>query len=78
MTVEEFAASEQAIERHAYPLRMVAVMLPWAWHRLPADAEARMGASVGLAVRLLQRLLRPGFERRERRAFRYSDAVLPA
>ena len=77
MTAAEFAASEQAIERHAYPLRMILVVLPWAWHRLPADAEARMQASVGPVLRLLHRLLRGGFERRERVAFRYSDVLLP-
>lgn len=77
MTADEFAASEAAIERHGYPPRMIPVVLPWAWHRLPREAEQRLGESVGPALRVLQRLLRPGFERRERRAFRFSDAVLP-
>ena len=77
MTAAEFAASEQAIERHAYPPRMIPVVLPWAWHRLPADAAARMQASVGPVLRLLHRALRVGFERRERVAFRYSDILLP-
>ncbi|HEY5787608.1 MAG TPA: hemerythrin domain-containing protein [Microlunatus sp.] len=77
MTAAEFAASERSIERHAYPPRMVPVVLPWAWHRLPSDAAARMQASVGPVLRLLHRLLRGGFERRERMAFRYSDVLLP-
>ncbi len=77
MTEAEFAASEQAIERHAYPPRMIPVVLPWVLHRLPADAAARMQASVGPVLRLLYRLLRGGFERRERMAFRYSDVLLP-
>lgn len=77
MSAAEFAASERAIERHAYPPRMIPVVLPWAWHRLPADAAARMRASVGPLLRLLHRLLRGGFERRERVALRYSDVLLP-
>ena len=77
MTAAEFAASERAIERNAYPPRMIPVVLPWAWHRLPADAVDRMQASVGPVLRLLHRLLRGGFERREGAAFRYSDVVLP-
>ena len=77
MTAAEFAAAERAIERHGYPLRMIPVVLPWAMHRLPADAAARMQASAGPVLGLLHRLLRPGFERRERVAFRYSDVLLP-
>ena len=77
MTKAEFAASEQAIERHAYPPQMIPVVLPWVWHRLPADAAAWMQASGGPVLRLLHRLFRGGFERRERVAFRYSDVLLP-
>ena len=53
------------------------MVLPWAWHRLRADAAARMQASVGPVLRLLHQLLRVGFERRERVAFCYSDVLLP-
>ena len=77
MTAAEFAASERAIERHAYPPRMIPVVLPWAWHRLPPVAAARMQASVGPGLGLLHRLLRRWFERREGVAFRYSDVLLP-
>ena len=77
MTAADFAASEKAIERHAYPLRMIPVVLPWVGHRLPADAAARTQVSLGPVLRLLHRLLRGGFERRERAAFRYSDVVMP-
>ena len=77
MTASEFAAAEREIEQHGYPLRMIAVVLPWAMHRLPADAAARMQASAGPVIGLLHRLLRPGFERRERVAFRYSEVLLP-
>lgn len=77
MTAQEFAAAERAIERHAYPPRMIPTVVPWAWHRLPAEAVQRIGAQAGPAMRLLHRLLRRGFERREQQAFRYSDAVLP-
>jgi iron-sulfur cluster repair protein YtfE (RIC family) len=78
MSAAEFAASEEAIERHAYPARMIPKVLPWACHRLPADAAARMQMSMGPVLRLLHRLLRAGFERRERAALRYSDVLLPA
>ena len=77
MTAEEFAASERAIARHGYPPPMIPIVLPWAWHRLPADAIERTGAQAGLLIRLLHRALRRGFERREQLAFRYSEAVLP-
>lgn len=77
MTVEEFAASERAIERHGYPPRMIPTVVPWAWHRLPAEASDRIGAQAGALMRLLPRLLRRRFERREQLAFRYSEAVLP-
>ena len=42
-----------------------------------ADAAAPMQASAGPVIGLLHRLLRTGFERRERKAFRYSDVLLP-
>ena len=77
MTAAEFAAAERAIERHAYPARMIPTVVPWAWHRLPAEAVDRISAQAGPVMRLLHRLLRRGFERREQLAFRYSDAVLP-
>ena len=45
MTATEFAAAETAIERGAYPPRMIPVVLPWALHRLPAEAR---GSDAGL------------------------------
>lgn len=77
MTSEEFAAAEQAIERNSYPPRMIPTVVPWAWHRLPAEAVERIGAQAGPVIRLLHRLCRRRFERGERIAFRYSEAVLP-
>ncbi len=77
MTTREFAAAERAIERNGYPPRMIPTVVPWVWHRLPAEAVERMDAQAGPVVRMVHRLCRRGFERRERIAFRYSEAVLP-
>lgn len=77
MTAAEFEASEEAIKRHGYPPRMIPTVLPWAWHRLPAEVMDRVEAQGGALIRVLHRLLRRGFERREQLAFRYSEAVLP-
>jgi iron-sulfur cluster repair protein YtfE (RIC family) len=70
LSVEENEAFERAVER-AYPLRVVPFALPWAMDDLPADARARMVEQMPPGYGLVLRLLRRGFERRERVAFRY-------
>lgn len=76
MTTAEFAASEKAIEQ-AYPPKLIISVLPWVTHRLPTEASTRLFATGGPVIRLLYRLARGRFERREQIAFRHSDAVLP-
>ena len=44
----------------------------WGLHGLPADAAARMTAIAGPGYVLVHRLVRRGWERRERRTFRYA------
>ena len=77
MTDEQYARVEQGVER-AYPLRMVPTLIPWVCHRLPPDVAEQTLAAGGPLYRLLFRLTRGRFERRERLAFRYSEVVLPA
>jgi iron-sulfur cluster repair protein YtfE (RIC family) len=70
LSVEENAAFERAVER-AYPLRVVPFALPWAMDDLPPEARDRMLAQTPPGYGLAFRLLRRGYERREREAFRY-------
>jgi hemerythrin-like domain-containing protein len=70
LSVEENAAFEKALEK-VYPLRMLPFLLCWAAHRLPEEARARILEQAPPGYGLVERLLRPRFERRERAAFRY-------
>jgi iron-sulfur cluster repair protein YtfE (RIC family) len=71
LSEEENARFERAAER-AYPLRTVPFLLPWAMDGVPAQARDRLLASTPPGYGLALRLLRRGYERRERRAFRYA------
>jgi hypothetical protein len=76
MTTEQYATVEKAVER-AYPVRMVPTLIPWVCHRLPEPALEAMLTSAGRPYRLLRQLMAGRFERRELKAFRYSETVLP-
>ncbi len=71
MTSEEFAASERAAGA-GYPVRLVPFLLPWVSDGLPADVTRRLLGEAGPAYGVVLRLFRGGYERRERRAFRYA------
>ena len=70
LSEDENADFERAVER-AYPLRIVPFALPWAMDGLPAEARDRMMATTPPGYGAVLWLLRGGYERRERRAFRH-------
>ena len=61
---------EEEFEKGVKPSTVIR-LLPWVMHKLPPAATERLVADAPAAQRILWRLTRPGFERRERRAFRY-------
>jgi Hemerythrin HHE cation binding domain len=61
---------EQHFSKGVTP-RTVLRLLPWVMHQLPPFATGRLVADAPAAQRILWMITRPGFERRERRAFRY-------
>ncbi len=71
LSVEENRAFERAAER-GYPLRMLPFLLPWAMDEVPDKARERLFEQTPPGYGLLLRLLRPRFERAERKAFRYT------
>jgi iron-sulfur cluster repair protein YtfE (RIC family) len=71
LSVEENQAFEQAAAR-GYPLRMLPFLLPWAMDEVPHEARTRLFEQAPPGYGLILRLLRPRFERSERRAFRYA------
>jgi hemerythrin HHE cation binding domain-containing protein len=70
LSVEENAKFEAAAQK-GYPLRMVPFLLCWALDGLPEEARDRIVGSAPPGYGLLHRLLRGGYQRRERVAFRY-------
>jgi hypothetical protein len=56
----------------------VAFTLCWVMHQVPADLRPRVQAFIGTGGTLVARLLRPGFERRERRTFGKAGRLSPA
>lgn len=66
---------EQMVSDHFQPERVTLAMLrdllPWTIEGLPAPVRARMLGDVP-GGRLIWRLSRPGYDRREHRAFRYA------
>ena len=71
-TAADWHAVDERIQR-AYTLRESLAVLPWVLHELPAEARERLlTIPGGTAMRAAWRmLLRPRFERRQRRPFRY-------
>ena len=65
---EEF----ERVAKKGYPLRVVPFALCWVMEELPAEAHDRFLADAPPGYGLLLRLLRPRFEKGERRAFRYT------
>ncbi|HEY0643689.1 MAG TPA: hypothetical protein VGD39_09740, partial [Nocardioides sp.] len=70
MTPAEFEASEKAAAA-GYPARLMPFLLPWVADDLPDDVQRRLVGSAGSAYLVVLRIFRPGFLRRERRAFRH-------
>ena len=71
LSVEENQQFERAAER-GYPLRVVPFALPWAMDELPDEARERLLTQTPPGYGLVRRLLRPRYQRGERRAFRYT------
>ena len=71
LSFEENSAFENAAER-GYPLRMLPFLLPWAMDELPDEARDRLMKQTPPGYGLILRLLRPRYERGERKAFRYT------
>ncbi len=71
MSTEEWEASEKAIGKE-YGLRIVPFAVPWVFKGLPRDDADQLLPFLALPHRVLLRLLRPGFTRREAVAFRYA------
>lgn len=71
MTDAEWRQLEEENFKKGVTPRTVLQLLPWVMHRQPAAATKRLVADAPAAQRILWKLTRPGFERRERRAFRY-------
>ena len=71
MTDAEWRQLEEDHFRAGVTPGMFVKMLPWLMHQLPASATERLVAGAPAAQKILWKLTRPGFERRERRAFRY-------
>ena len=76
LTAEDWHRLDEEHFKKAYGPRDVLRLVPWVMHRLPAEGVTRMAAAPGGSVLRVvwTLLLRPGFERRERRAFRYVPA----
>ena len=70
MSQEEWDAAEKAIGKE-YGLRIIPFAVPWVFKGLPADKAAEVLPLLALPHRVLLRVLRPGFDRREAVAFRY-------
>jgi hypothetical protein len=72
LTVEEWKAFEAEIGKDYKPWD-IPFALCWVLEGLSDDARAVVFALPGAPPRRVWNLLRPGFDRRERRAFRYAD-----
>lgn len=71
MTPAEFEASERAAAA-GYPARLMPFLLPWVADGLPEGVLDRLVGSAGTPYLVVLRVFRPGFLRRERRAFRHA------
>jgi hypothetical protein len=72
LTAKEWAAIEEAnFRKGTAPTFMVAI-IPWIMHELPIGTQARLVADAPLPMRVIWRLTRGGFARRERMTFRYA------
>lgn len=71
LSIEENEQFERAAQK-GYPLRVVPFALCWVMDELPAEARDRILADTPPGYGLILRLLRPRFEKGERRAFRYT------
>jgi len=71
MTADDYAACEAAAAK-GYPPKTFPFLLPWMAAGLPADVVSKVLREAGPVFAVLLKLFRPGFERQERRAFRYA------
>jgi hypothetical protein len=70
---DEWATIEEQSFRTGVAPALAIAMVPWIMHELPVSIQARVVADAGLPVRVIWRLTRGGFLRRERIAFRYAS-----
>jgi hemerythrin-like domain-containing protein len=74
MTPADWHRIDEEHFKEGHGLGYFARLVPWAAHGLPRDVRARVFAEAGKPFEVLWWLTRRGFERRERRAFRYLEA----
>lgn len=70
VSLQEYARIERGIGK-AYPLRVVRMLVPWAFGGLPGPIRDDLLAKAGRPERMLFRLGRRSFERRQAAAFRW-------
>lgn len=75
VTPEEWHLLDEEFFKKHLTLRDFARLVPWAAHGLTDAARRQAFAEVGKPFEVLWWLTRPGFERRQRRAFRYLGAA---
>ena len=71
LTPEEHEAIHTRFVEDLAPSRLLA-LVPWAMHRVPAEAHDRVWTTAAPAQRIVWRLTHRRFERLDRRAFRYA------
>jgi hemerythrin-like domain-containing protein len=71
LSTEDNAAFEKAVAT-AYPLRVVPFTICWAFDGVPEEARRRVLSTTPPGYAAVERLLRRGYLRRERVAFRYA------
>lgn len=73
LTQQEWEDLERTHFRAGVPFSQVLQLLPWVAHAVPGPLRREAFAKSGRVNLVLWHLTRPGFERRERRAFAYVD-----
>jgi hemerythrin-like domain-containing protein len=74
LTEADWQALEEEHFSRKVGLRHAARLVPWAAYGVPRETQERVFADVDAGFRMLWRLTRRGFARREARAFRYAGA----
>ncbi len=71
MTPEDWHRIDEEFFKSGLGLRDFAAIVPWVANGLAPEVRDQVFADAGTPMRILWHLTRPGFERRERAAFRY-------